>query len=91
MPRQKKVTVKKGYVSIAQAEDLPLAEDCVTLLKENDIESKIEAAKKSTYIIQVEEGRFHEAYTIIQSHLTAEGYFDIHNETMQTKDPNHAA
>lgn len=91
MPRQKKVSIEKDYVPIAQAEDLPLAEDCVKLLKGNDIESKIEAAKKSSYLIEVEDGRFHEAYTIIQSHLTAEGFFDIHAEPQQKKDPNQAA
>lgn len=91
MPRHKKNTVHKNYTSIAQAEDLPLAEDCVRLLKDNEIEAKIKQAKKQTYMIQVEEGRFHEAYIIIQSHLTAEGFFDIHKETMQIKDPNHAA
>jgi predicted Co/Zn/Cd cation transporter (cation efflux family) len=91
MPRQKKNIVHKNYTSIAQAEDLPLAEDCVRLLKDNEIEGKIEPAKKHTYMIKVEEGRFHEAYVIIQSHLTAEGFFDIHTVSQQTKDPTQAA
>jgi len=91
MPRHKKVIVHKNYTFIAQADDLPLAEDCVRLLKDHEIEGKIEAAKKHTYMIKVEEGRFHEAYIIIQSHLTAEGFFDIHTETQQSKDPNQAA
>lgn len=91
MPRQKKVIVQKNYTSIAQAEDLLLAEDCIRLLKDNEIEGKIEEAKTHTYMVLVEEGRFHEAYIIIQSHLTSEGFFDIHTETQQIKDPIQAA
>jgi hypothetical protein len=91
MPRQKKIDVKQQFTSIAQAEDRPLAEDCVRLLDDNNIIAKIEQPKTHTYVIKVDEGRFHEAYIIIQKHLTAEGFFDIHSETEQTKDPNQAA
>jgi len=94
MPRRKKSesiekTIK--YISIAQARDVPLAEDCVRLLKDNEIEAKLEESKRNTYAVKVDEGRFNEAYIIIQSHLTPEGFFDIHSETMQIKDPNQAA
>ena len=91
MPRPKKVIIKKRYTSIAQAEDLPLAEDCVRLLKDNEIEAKVVEVKRNSFLVKVEEGRFHEAYVIIQSHLTAEGFFDIHKLAMELKDPNQAA
>ena len=91
MPRQKKISSKVKFAAIAQAEDRPLAEDCVRLLKDNEIVARIEESKKNTFIIEVEEGRFHEAYIIIQIHLTPEGFFDIHKINQQTKDPNQAA
>ena len=91
MPRPKKVVVKKRYTSIAQAEDFPLAEDCVRLLKDNEIDAQVAEANGNSFMIKVEEGRFHEAYMLIQAHLTAEGFFDIYKETMELKDPNQAA
>jgi hypothetical protein len=94
MPRRKKSESKEKtiqYISIAQASDKPLAEDCAHLLKDHEIEATIEELKRNTYIVKVDEGRFNEAYIIIQSHLTPEGFFDRHIETMQIKDPNHAA
>jgi hypothetical protein len=94
MPRRKKSESKEKtvqYVSIAQASDKPLAEDCAHLLKDNEIEAIVEELKRNTYIVKVDEGRFNEAYIIIQSHLTPEGFFDMHTETMQIKDPTQAA
>lgn len=91
MPRRKKVIIHKNYTSIAQAEDHALAEDCVRLLRDNQIEAKADEAKKNKILIKVEEGRFHEAYMLIQEHLTPEGFFDIYKETIQIKDPNQAA
>jgi len=91
MPRRKKVIVHKKYISIAQAEDLGLAEDCIRLLSDHEIEAVTEEAKRNKFLIKVEENRFHEAYMLIQKHLTPEGFFDIYSESMQKKDPNQAA
>ncbi len=95
MPKEKKSSQKtelQQYIVIAQAEDKALAEDCLRLLKDNEISAEMEQAKKRTYTIKVSPGRFNEAYIIIQSRLTPEGFFNIHTEqTQQKKDPNQAA
>jgi hypothetical protein len=96
MPKDKKTTEKKTqprqYIAIAHAEDKALAEDCLRLLSDNEIDAEMEPGKKRTYTIKVAKGRFNEAYIIIHSHLTPEGFFDIHTETIPIKtDPNQAA
>ena len=91
MPRPRKNIEHKVYMPIAQAEDIGLGEDCVRLLRDNEIEARAVEGKKGSFMVEVEEGRFHEAYILIQSHLTPEGFFDIHNEAMEINDPNQAA
>ena len=73
------------YIAIAQAEDKALGEDCLRLLRDNEIAAEMELGKKRTYTIKVTQGRFNEAYILIHSHLTPEGFFDIHTETTQQK------
>jgi len=91
MPRPRKVIPNIKYTPIAQAADFLLAEDCVTLLRDSELEAKVVSTKKDTYTVQVDDKRFNEAYVIIQTHLTPDGFFDIYNESIQVNDPNHAA
>jgi hypothetical protein len=94
MPRQKlsQKIEPSQYVAIAQADDISLAEDCQKLLKDNDIASKIEQTKKNVFKIKVRQGRFNEAYILIQSRLSPDGFFDIFKEQHQQRsDPNQDA
>ena len=94
MPRRKKADVQAkmlDFIDIAQADDFSLAEDCVNLLKENNILSTIEETKRNLHTVKVDPKRYNEAYLIIESKITIDGYFDIYSENLLQKDPNQAA
>ena len=92
--RKKKTNLKTEvieYTAIAQTDDLPLAQDCVRLLKDKEIPAVIEEIKRNTHTVKVLQTRFNEAYIIIESKISLEGYFDIYTDPQQQKDPNQAA
>lgn len=100
MPRPRKKTHVEvetlELTAIAKAEDLGLAEDCLRLLKENDIPFQLDSREgrkgPENITIKVAANRFNEAYMLIQSKISVEGFFDIYTDPQETKkDPNKAA
>jgi len=100
MPRPRKKTRVEldelHLTAIAKAEDLELAKDCVTLLRDNDIEAWVESPESSkeskSVTVKVPESRFNEAYMLIQAKISPEGFFDIYKDpTEATEDPTKAA
>jgi len=82
--------------AIAKAEDPGLARDCLRLLSDNEISARIKSKEgpkgPENITIEVDASRFNEAYMLIESKISLEGFFDIYTETAQTKeDPTKAA
>lgn len=79
------------HIPIAKAEDHDLAEDCLNLLRDNAIEASIRTTGspgREIYTVRVEPERFNEAYILIESKITNDGFFDIYQESSFFKHEN---